>query len=417
VIDKARPHPDRSADMDEGRDPSTLIARQPILNREGRRAGYELLYRGDRLGECDADTAATARVLVEALGSIGASEISGSSSLFVNFGSALLNETALFSMLSPDDVIIEVLESAEPSSQLLVSIAALKAKGFRVALDDFIYTPKLEPLLDLADFVKIDVLACKDVLEQAVAQLLPRRIPLLAEKVETRVDFERCMALGFELVQGYYFCRPETLNRRPLLVNQAMVLNLVSAIQNPDNEIADLAGVVERDVALAYQILKLANSPMYRRRRSMANVQDAMVVLGYDVVKNWSTLLMLSRLATGKPSELLRIALVRAHMCASTTTAGASRSSLFTTGLLSILDALLDRPMELIIPELSLDSDVTAALLGNTLSPLGQVLGKVQAFEQGDWNRAVGSPGVDILRAAYLDAVVSADKILSTVLA
>jgi len=179
-----------------------------------------------------------------------------------------------------------------------------------------------------------------------------------------------------------------------------------------------LAPFLNRDVALSYQLLKLANSPLFRRRRPIATMQDVMVVLGLDNVKTWATLLMLSRLASGKPSELLRTALVRAYMCALLGAKGtnAEKSTFFTAGLLSVLDALLDRSMARVLSDLALIPDVTDALLGDPRGSIGRVLRQVEAYESGDWSHATASNDTESLGAAYREAVALADRVLAEVL-
>jgi EAL and modified HD-GYP domain-containing signal transduction protein len=360
----------------------------------------------------------TARVLAESIGSIGLAAIAGSATLFVNFGQDLLQDMMIVDLLPADSIVIEVLESVEPSRQLCDSLAALGARGFQIALDDFVYHASLEPLLNLADYVKVDVLAMRDSLKEQVGRLKPYDVRLLAEKVESRAEFDECVRLGFDLFQGYYFCRPETLDMRPLAANQLVVLELVAALQDPSNDMKALAQIISRDVAVSYQLLKLANSPLIRQRRRIATVQDAMVILGRDSVKKWTTLLMLSRLAAGKPVELLRTALVRAYMCSflAASGVGADEDACFTSGLLSVLDALLDRPMEQVLADLALVPEVTRALLGDGRVPVGRVLRQVQAYEMGDWSQAMTSVDGVTLRSAYLEAVASADRVLAEVI-
>ena len=333
----------------------------------------------------------------------------------MNFGQDLLHDLPLFDLLPVESIVIEVLETVEPSRRLCDSIAALRARGFRIALDDFVYRTSLEPLLGLADYVKIDVLASKDSLEREVAHLARRGLQILAEKVETRAEFERCSMLGFNLFQGYYFCRPETLAERPLAANQLAVLDLIAALQDPTNDTKTLAHILKRDVGLSYQLLKLANSALFKRRRPISSIHDAVVVLGHDGVKKWATLLILSRLGSGKPSELLRTALVRAHMCASLagTEGCADDCMYFTSGLLSVLDALLDRPMARVLSGLALAPDMTDALLGDAQGAVGRVLRMVQEYESGDWSHAMASSHVG---NAYLEALSSADTALAEVL-
>jgi EAL and modified HD-GYP domain-containing signal transduction protein len=405
--------------MQASREHPPLVARQPILDRQGRLVAYELLYRGARLEGADSDTAATAQVLIESLGSIGLADLVGSALMFVNFGEALLQHTVLFDVLPPDSIVIEVLESVQPSPQIIAAISALRARGFRIALDDFRYRESLEPLLALADYVKVDVLACTESLETEVAWLRRRGLCLVGEKIETHADLERCEALGFNHFQGYYFCRPKTIDSQPLAANQLVVLKLVAALQNPSIDVKELAEIISRDVALSYQLLKLSNSPLFRRRRAIATMQDATVVLGLDTLRSWATLLLLSRLGAGKPAELLRTALVRAHMCSSAITAGIDRrdGTLFTTGLLSVLDALLDRPMERVVADLALAPEITDALLGDTQGHNGRILSQVQAYEAGEWGRLAQPADWEPIGTAYLKAVASADRVLTQLLA
>jgi EAL and modified HD-GYP domain-containing signal transduction protein len=401
--------------MDAAVNEMPLVARQPILDRHGHRVAYELLYRGaPQLGP-DADTTATARVLAESIGSRGVVEIAGSARLFVNFGQELLENPTIFGVLSPESVVIEVLESVDPSRRLRESILGLRARGFRIALDDFVYQPAFEPLVEMADYVKIDIQVSKDTLERDVQWCRRRQLQLVAEKVETYAQFSRCLALGFDLFQGYYFCRPETLSGKPLAPNHVAVLNLIAALQDPTIGAKATAAIIAHDVALAYQVLRLANSALIRRRREIANMHDAIVVLGHDALRNWATLLMLSRLASNKPSELVRTALVRAHMCSllAKESDGIADCTHFAAGLLSVLDALLDRPMPDIVRRLGLRAELGTALLGDSRSSVGRVLQHVQAYEAGDWERVIALASDNSLRDVYFDALRSADEVLA----
>jgi EAL and modified HD-GYP domain-containing signal transduction protein len=390
---------------------SALLARQPILDRKSELFAYEILYRGASIAGLEFDTVSTARVLIDSLVTIGLDHIAGEAPVFVNFGAELLDSSVL-DLLSPERVVIEVLESVRPSPEIVAAVAGLAARGFRIALDDFRWQAELAPLVACADFIKIDVLACRAELEREVEALKTCGATLLAEKVETHDELRRCKALGFDLFQGYYLCRPEILDGRPLAGNQLIALDLLARLQNTHIDMKDLADTVSRDVALTYQLLRLANSPFFRQRRTIAHIQEAIVLLGLDTLRHWASILLLARLGTGKPKQLIRTALVRARMCEllSPSVGGAPPEKLFTVGLLSVLEPLLDRPIAAILTQLPLDVDVGSALSGDSARELGRTLQTVLAVECAEWNRIPRSTPVQALQAAYVEAIKFADE-------
>jgi EAL and modified HD-GYP domain-containing signal transduction protein len=363
------------------------LARQPILGADGKLFGYELLYRGARLESTGMATTQTARVLCEALGNIGFEQLVGNAHVFVNFDQDLL-ETDFYALLPPGQGVVEILETVQATPGVLKTLEQLRRRGIGIAADDFVFQPNAVGFLPLVDYVKVDVLLAQDQLASYASRLKGYPVQLLAEKVETHEQAALCRRLGFGLFQGYYFARPESVPAQPLGAMQIGVIDLVAALQKPDYEAVELAKKISTDLALAHQILKLANSAAFRRRRAIGSIADAVILLGQDVIRQWASMLLLTRLGDNKPPELLVLALIRGRMCEALGAAhnAADANQLFTAGILSVLDALLNRPMNELVTELALDRPLGEALCGNGTSSLGHTLQRAIAYERGDWS-------------------------------
>jgi EAL and modified HD-GYP domain-containing signal transduction protein len=368
-------------------DTPITLARQPILGTDGKLFGYELLYRGARLDSTGIATTQTARVMCEALGNIGLESLVGNAHVFVNFDQELL-ETDFYALLPPSQGVVEIVETVEATPRVLKTLDQLRRRGIGIAADDFVFQPNAVDFLPLVDYVKVDILLAEDRLASYAKRLKGYPVRLLAEKVETHEQAALCQRLGFVLFQGYFFARPESVPAQPISAMKIGVIDLIAALQKPDYESVELAEKIGTDLALAHQILKLANSAAFRRRRAIGSIADAVVLLGQDVIRQWASMLLLTRLGDHKPPELLGLALIRGRMCEALGAAHdtADANQLFTAGILSVLDALLNRPMNELVMELALARPLGEALCGDGTSPLGHALKRAIAYERGDWS-------------------------------
>lgn len=381
-----------------------IVARQPIFDRARQVLAYELLYRGS--GDADA-AEATARVMIESLEQIDLDVLAPGTRLFVNMPLVAFG-WSLAQMLPADRFVLEVLEDIPPDAALMTAIERQRADGFRIALDDFVWTPAHEPLIGLADFVKLDILALGDQLAATVGRCRRPGVQMIAEKVETAEQLDACDALGFDAFQGYVFCQPTSGGRGPMPSPSVVLVELVAKLRDPEVSTTDLAALLRRDATLAYQILRLANSPLNGVRRQVRSIEDALVVLGSDAVRNWAAILVLARLSSKRPTALLELAVTRGAMCARTGELLGLRDgdTLYTIGLLSVLDGLLNRPMQGILAGLSLAEPVRDALLGGS-GPLGDVLRLVIEFERGQWH-ALKDDVTELMMSSLSDAYESA---------
>jgi len=398
-----------------------FLARQPIFDRQGDVFAYELLYRagvenhaGDAPGE-----RGTANVLLNAFGTFGIETVTGGKRAFINVTRDLLVSDYAF-ILPAQLVVLELLEEVEPDPEVIAAARTLVKRGYSLALDDFVYGQKFHELLDIAEIVKLDVMALSNgSLDAQVEALSPYRRRLLAEKVETHEQYAAARALGFDYFQGYYFSRPVMMVARDLPRATLTALKSIREVLFAEG-LEDLEAVITADLSLSYRLLRLINSAAFGLAVEVSSIRQALALLGSVAVKKWFSLILLTEVGTDKPTELLRLSLVRAKMLETLMPAGdASRSAqAFTVGLFSTIDAFLDRPMAEALEPLHFPEESTDALLYHR-GTLGDLLTLVIAYERGEWT-AVGGEArrlglqADAVAATYIEALTWAEKTLAS---
>ncbi|KPV41554.1 hypothetical protein AN478_03050 [Thiohalorhabdus denitrificans] len=396
----------------------TLIARQPILDARLRVFAYEILYREpespDRAPRGTAD-AASFSVLVDLFTSVDLERFLGGHRAFLN-----LTRTALLRLaehpVGVGRLVVEVLESVPADEGVQAAIRGLRREGLEVALDDFHLDGGHQALVPLADYIKVDIRALgPGELAEHMQALREAPARLVAEKVETQEEWERCRELGFDLFQGYFFARPETTRHHRIPTNRAQVLRLVARLQDPQVGLEELAELVSQDAALSYRLLRLINSAYAPEGEKVGTIQGAAALLGVEGLRAWGTWLALA-LLDDTPTELRVVTLARARMCAMLAPeAGMAEEQGFLVGLLSTLDALMDTTMGRALTPLPLVGEVRAALV-HRAGPGGRLLDAVEAHEHGDWaflERAGWDP--ERLAEAHVAATAWAEELKATV--
>lgn len=389
-----------------------FVGRQPIYRRDLSLYAYELLFRGSRNDDhanvIDND-AATSEVLYNTFIEIGLDNIIGEHRAFVNLTERfLIGEYPL-----PCDnkrLVLEILEHVKVTDNLIEAVKELKEKGYKIALDDFIYRPELKPLVPIADIIKIDLRALsEEQLRRYVGILRDKsNAKLLAEKVETKEEFQLCLDLGFEFYQGYYFSKPHIIKGQTIPHSKLSVLQLIARIQDPNIGMDELEKIISMDASLAYKLLRVVNSASFSLNKQVDTIKTALILMGMDYVKNWASMLVLSKIED-KPGELLVMALVRANMSYELAKKlhASNPDSYFTAGMLSILDALLDRPMDEILEKLPLSSEIRSALLEKS-GNMGRVVDCVLNYEQGKWDDVLRDCSTDMAMEYISDTYLSA---------
>jgi EAL and modified HD-GYP domain-containing signal transduction protein len=393
-----------------------FIGRQPVFDHALNVYGYELLFRSGQSIQAnviDGD-AATMNVIVNAFTEIGLSDLIGEGRAFINVTrNFLLQQPAL--PFAEDKIYLEILEDVLCDQQVISRTRELNKQGFHIALDDFVYSDDMRPLLDLADIVKLDIqaMAWADI-EQLLPRLRQHNCMLLAEKVETQEELDRCKSLGFDYFQGYFLSRPNIVKGTALAANRLAILQLLAQIQQPDCDFDELAKIIANDPGLGYKLLRNINSAYFGLSRTIESIQHAAVLMGLNKLKNWITLISLSSIED-KPQELIVLAITRASMAEHLAhKLGCNDKDMyFTVGMFSMLDAMMDAPMAELIKPLPLADDIQQALIDRS-GTLGDMINLVEAYEQGQWEK-VSHPalsGADI-RDAYLQAATLADEAIA----
>lgn len=386
----------------------SLIGRQPILDRFGRVRAYELLFRGDMPnGSTVFDgNYATANVIANALTEFEFEDVVGPHQAFINFTDELLqNDTAL--LLPKERVVLEILENVNVTKQLVKAAAALADKGYHIALDDFVFEPQWEPLIVIAGTVKLDVMALsRKEVEQHVRTLRRYDVRLLAEKVEDADEHAWLMELGFDLFQGYYYAKPNVVSRTRIPQNHLAVVRLLAALNQKSATIEEIENLVSEDVSLSYRLLRYINSAFVALPQKVDSIRRAVIYFGIDMLRHWASLLVMAGV-DGKPKVLMENALVRARMCERLAAKAGlpDAESFFTVGLFSILDSLLDTPMETILEPLPLSPEIVDALITGA-GVYGEALRCVTSYETCDWaNVKFQSVDRDTIGGIYLDSI------------
>jgi EAL and modified HD-GYP domain-containing signal transduction protein len=373
-----------------------FLGRQPILDRRQSIVGYELLFRAADTSRAEIGDFShpDSFVISSVLSNFGINEVLGSHKGFVNVRGDLLMSD-LLELLPAEKTVIEILETVEITQPVLRRCRELKERGFTLALDDNLYHVDYEPLYEIVDIVKLDVLQFSpETLVEMVGLLGNRGLTLLAEKVETMQQYRHCMDLGFELFQGYYFARPSILNRRKVDVSVLALLKLLELVC-ADADMQEIEEAFKQNPNLSYNLLRLVNSVIVGMKERIRTLRHALVVLGTLQLKRWIQLALFAADKTGgRGSPLLETAATRGRLMELLTLTqretfpGRDYSdSAFMTGVLSLVDVLLEMPMEDIARQLNLSEEVRRALLERE-GPLGNLLLLTEKLENLEFDNA-----------------------------
>ncbi|OUL58044.1 EAL and HDOD domain-containing protein [Pseudoalteromonas ulvae] len=364
-------------------------ARQAIFNRKQQVVAYELLFRD---GQNNAfpnveSNQATAKLMLDSQFNQGLKAITSGKKALINFPEqALLDQ--LPSLLPADLVIIEILEDVRPSEQVYQACLSLFQQGYKLALDDFEYQSAWQPFLKICRLVKIDIMATPlNTIGPLILKLkaLPK-MKILAEKVETYEEFEQAKKMGFDFFQGYFFCKPEIVEQNDIDNNRSTILALYKEVLKADLNYCTISEYFEHDTALAYKLLRFINSGLFPLNDPIDSLKQALIYLGEEQVKKFVCLILTAHLAQNKPSELTELSIIRARFCelVALKVAPASSGSAFLLGLFSLIDAILDKPMDDIAHSLPINEDVQAGLLAKP-GVLTTILNLIKAYESGSW--------------------------------
>ncbi len=363
-----------------------FVVRQPVYTRTQHVFGYKVAFQS--FAGSDAETGA--REVLDAIIEIGFDNLVGPRHALIAMPHALLRSGDALP-LPKDRTVIELHDYDEVDETLLSSVTTLVNRGYTLALADFVLQEPVSPLLEFVQIVKLQVEVMDERQLSRQVRALKRfdHLKLLAAGVQSQEKYEFCRELGMNYFEGNFFACPKRIKRKQLAANKLVIVQLLAALQQPKVLVPQLEALISKDVALSYKLLRYINSAFFGLPRPVESIQRAIVFLGTDAIQKWATLLALARFDE-KPNELMVTAVVRARMCEllARELGAEDADAYFTAGLLSVLDALLDLPMNEVVAHLTLSDRLNRALLRGE-GPIGEVLYSVLGYEAQQWNSVV----------------------------
>ncbi len=408
-----------------------FVARQPIFNGKEEVIAYELLYRNSTINgytHTDGDKATT-DVIVNSFLNIGLGELSNGKPCFINFTENLL-KLKLPTYFPPISIVIEILENVKATEEVIALCKELKSFGYSIALDDFFLLHGDEKVLELlhyVDYVKIDFRSTtREARIQLIEYLEPYSLKFLAEKVETREEYEHAVMDGYTYFQGYFFSKPVILQSHDIPPYYYSYLFVLKELDMPVPDIDHITSVIEKDLSISYKLLKLINSPAIRPKYEVSSIKQAIVLLGLIEIKKWIYVLAIKGINSDKEEisskEIIHLSLTRAklgELIGKQSGDSVNSSKYFLLGMFSLIDSILRVPIDKILAELPLASDIKAALMGqeSELKSLLDLMESVERMELTNKNVIAFAPSMSEIElfALYAEANVWADKLMKEV--
>src|SRR3954447_11982699 len=374
---------------------NVFVARQPIFNRGEQSVAYELLYRKSEVNSythIDGDEA-TADVIINGFFNIGVEELSEGKKCFINFTENLLN-LKLPTYFEPESIVVEILEDIPINKELVSICQELKELGYTIALDDFAIQESYEllpELLKYIDIIKIDFLQTSLYdRRRMITRYKSHQVSFLAEKVETREEFELALKDGFDLFQGYFFSKPDVLSAQDIPAYFQTHYQISEELSRSEPNINDIASKIEQDVALSYKLLRLINTAAFFTRNKINSIKHALVFIGLKEFKKWIYVLTIKQIDHEKNTgqeEVIKLSLIRAHLCEqlSQKIGKNDPSPYLLAGMFSLIDNLLHCSIDDTLQKLPLSDEIKDAING-TDNEIGKVLNWTIQIEKCNWN-------------------------------
>ncbi len=367
-------------------------ARQPILDVNKDLYAYELLFRDsidNVFPEIDGDEA-TSKMIEASKFNLGISDFTGNKPAFINFTLETLTQ-GYPEMLTNKEVVVEILETVKPGKKLLSLCKDLHSKGYTIALDDYEHQSVWAHFYPFIKIIKIDIQQTNfDEVKEVIEAIKEHpHIELLAEKVETYQEYDQAQQLGFKYFQGFFFAKPEMVKTKNLSPSQLAMAELLYETSKPELDLASITSVFERDVSLSYKLLRYANSAIFKRHSEVSTIKQALVILGSSELKRFLGLMFAVTANPDKPTELIKLAMTRAKFCELVVRDMKSQldeSIAFLTGLLSMIDAILDEELNVVLAKLPLAAEIKEPLLTRK-GIMAAVIKLVEFIESAQWDK------------------------------
>jgi c-di-GMP-related signal transduction protein len=387
-----------------------FLARQPIFDRGMKIYGYELLHRrsGDNFFSGIDDDQATAELIYNTFLVMGLQDLTDGTNAFINFSKELIDSNVPF-LLPKQNIVVEVLEREKVTPVTVDACKRIKAMGYRLALDDFIFNQNNLPLIEMADIIKIEFPAVSSYEQHGLIQRYGTKVDFLAEKIESREEYKQAVEMGYDLFQGYFFSKPSIIRSKEIMTLNTSLFSVFEELNSPEPSYAVIANILARDLGLSYKLLKLANSVYMGARNKIKSIPHALSFIGINEMYQWISLMLLKDIQNVENAELVKQSLIRGkfmELLAFELYPKAENSEFYFTGIFSSIDVLLNSQMEQVLKGLPLSVNIKNALLGMDNDPR-RLLNFVMNWEKAHWEKTVDQYP---MRNKYMDLYIKALK-------
>lgn len=400
-----------------------FVARQPIFNRKKEVIAYELLYRdspANFFSGAVSGSKATSILLANSYFTIGISNLIDDKKAFINFDKVLI-QNSIPLLLNKDNVVIEILETVVPDAAFIEQIQGLKKRGYTIALDDFTIHYPYNEIIELADIIKVDFInSTSSEIKEIKRRYKDTDKEFIAEKIETHEEYKMAFDAGFDYFQGYFFSKPMVIKNKSIQSMYTQFLRVYRELNTEEPDYIKIASVIEENVDMSYKLLRLVNS--YTLLSEITSIRHALSMVGLIEITNWLNLIFLTAACEGSPNEILRLSLIRSkfgELLCDEFGLKRIKYEVSLAGLFSMLDVLLERPLDSILDELKISEDIKNAIRLNPKSKLYPVYKIVTDYETGDWDEVeadMRSLNIDTnLSALYFKAIKSTNSLLDII--
>lgn len=392
-----------------------FLARQPIFDKKNKIIAYELLFRTgilNKYNSVDGDNA-TIEVIKNTLFNFGIEKIAKSKKVFINFTENILKSNIL-DLLSPEYVVVEILEDIEPTLEIINICKKLKEIKYTIALDDFVFHNKYKSLMEFVDIIKVDFRITKgEERKEVIKKIKNKNIKFLAEKVETIEEFNDAVKYGYSYFQGYYLSKPIVISGKKIPENKIIHMRLLEELNSKDFSLEKVEELIKKDISLSYKLLRIVNSAEFGLKHKVTSIKQALSYTGEIQVKKWLYLVSIKAIGDDRPDFIIFESLARAKFSELIFLKTRFRKDSFNAyliGMLSLVDVILEKPIDEILEEILVDEEVKSALIGEKNNKYGFLLSLILNYEQGKIDKIFElmeyfDISTDELRSSYMEAI------------
>ncbi|MBU3103694.1 EAL and HDOD domain-containing protein [Clostridium gasigenes] len=398
-----------------------FLARQAIYNKNTKIVAYEILYRNSLKNAFDKNQKqeeATYKVM-QNISSFGLNILTKNKLAFINFPEEVINSN-MATLLPPNKVIIEVLETVEPTKEIIANLKFLRHKGYTIALDDISTYKQVEGFLGVIDIVKIDYkLSNKAERINIIQKLKNKNIKMLAEKIETENEMIEAKSLGFDYFQGYYFSKPTVMESEDIAAKNRTIFYVIIELMKEDYDINRMENLIKSDIGLTYKFIKFINSAYFSFIQEVSSIKNAVMLIGANELRKWLCIISISEMNSNIGEEHANNIIIRARMCEliSENKGYNDKDLAFMVGLFSDIHMLMDKSLIDVVEELPIGKEGKAALLGED-NIYSDILNLVIAYENMDEEKiqiisSKTKVNIDKLGEIYLASIEWGSKLLN----